>query len=240
MKLFFSILAVCVCLIATAQYKKVGGLSPFGGSGASQTFSFGGSAYINNNFKSPVTGFHITSGRDRPESKWFVSSTLRLFLPANYRLKTILEDYGSNTRTNQLITARTTIIGGIDYDLGRYFISIDDDNKGKLIPFALIGVGLHIGKFKEGTDNMSQLQQNGNTRLLYELDPELSSNAHVRGGLGVIYFFSEKTGIRFNAAYHYVLDVENFGAGADDTKYYGPIRSGLLMQLSFHVKLPAN
>jgi hypothetical protein len=241
MKYYLSLLTFCICITAAAQYKKQSGLSPFGGTGASQTFSFGGAAYFNSNFRpTPAMGFQVTSGSDRPESKWFANGTIRLFLPANYQLKTKGVQYSNeNNSRDFVLKARTTIMGAVDYDLGRYFTSIEEP-EGKIIPFALIGIGFHLGGFKYDQAYVNELEQQTNGyRLLKELGYDNTFTGHVRGGLGALYFFNEKTALRFDAAYHWVPDIDNITATGDATKYYGPMQSGILLQLRLHLKFPS-
>ena len=235
------LLIICLSLSASAQYKKRSALL-YGREGTSRTLSLGASSYIHSRFGTPAIGFHYTAGGERIGSKWFSNTTIRVLLPTDFKLKTIGETFAGTNQKELLLTARTTVMGGIDYDFGRYLSPLENI-EGKFIPYILGGIGFHIGKFKEGSDNTNQLlQQNNVDQLVYNINNDLSIGGHFKLGLGAIYFFNEKTGIRFDATYNYVPDFENLQGiiYGDPLRTYGPFKSGVMLQVRFHMKFPEN
>ncbi len=226
--LFFLTLAFNV----HAQYKKAGGV--FGGSGFVQTFSFGAGTIVSPGFYAkPPVGFQIVSGADKKESRWFQHATVRILLPADFAKKTQAYSYSSQRTTDVVLTAKTTVVGMLDYSKGIYFNKESDDVK--LRPYAVFGIGFQIGNFKEYSDNKQQLINDTNSDFLYaELNEDVAFGGNVQAAVGLLYMFTKKVGVKADAGYLYV---PNFKTSADDqVRYYGAVNSGAMINLRLHFK----
>lgn len=223
-------------LFSFAQYKKAGAL--YGREGISRTYGFGVTTVTSKYYPSPAIGFVLSGGGEREDSKWFSNSSIRVTMPTNFALKTIATSY-SGPQYDVVLKAKVTVSAGVDYEFGRYFGKIEENEK-KFIPYAIGGVGFMLGRFKEGSSNRQAiLDQTGADRIYGELDEEFATGGTVHGGIGAIYFLNEKIGIRAQATYNYSINFENLIHGNEDEyKVYSPFNSGLLFQVRLHFKLP--
>lgn len=230
------ILVLLICSGSTAlnaQYKKAGGV--FGGSGVSQTLNFGVSTQIAPNYYSkPPISFHFTSGADKEESRWFQTATIRVQLPTDFAVKTKAYTYGTDKTQDVMLKAKTSVAGFLDYDWGIYFNDAGENIK--LRPFFVFGFGFHYGGFKEYSDNSQQLLTDTQSDIIYgQIDTDNKFGGNVKAGIGLVYMFSEKIGIKADALYHYV---PQFGKTDGDMTYYRAINSGVVANLRLHLKFP--
>jgi hypothetical protein len=216
-----------------AQYKKAG--SVFGGSGVSQTLNFGVSTQIAPNYYSkPPISIHFTSGADKEESRWFQTATIRIQLPSDFAVKTKVLSYSPEKTQDVILKAKTQVIGYLDYDWGLYFN--DAGKEVKLRPFVVFGFGFHVGGFKDDSDNSQQLLTDTQSDVIYgEVDTDNKFGGNIKAGIGLVYMFSEKIGIKADALYHYV---PQFGNSDGEVNYYRAVNSGVVANLRLHIKLP--
>lgn len=234
MKQIFFVLVLCFgSLVLHAQYKKSG--SVFGGRGVSQTLNFGASTQIASKYyaKLPIS-FHFTSGADKEESRWLQTATIRIQLPADFAVKTKVYSYNTDKTQDVMLKAKTSVAAFLDYDWGIYFN--DAGENVALRPFCVFGFGFHYGSFKEDSDNTQQLLNDTQSDIIYgAFDYDIKVGGNVKAGIGLVYMFSEKVGIKADVLYHYV---PQFGNSDEDIKYYRAVNSGVVANLRLHLKFP--
>jgi hypothetical protein len=231
------ILVLLICSGSTglnAQYKKAGGV--FGGSGVSQTLNFGVSTQIAPNYYSkPPISFHFTSGADKEESRWFQTATIRVQLPADFAVKTKVHSNYTDKTQDVVLKAKTKVIGYVDYDWGLYFNKAAEEVK--LRPFAAFGFGFHVGGFKDDSDNSQQLLNDTQSEVIYaDLTDESGFGGNVKAGLGLVWLFTEKIGVKADALYHFVPNFSKLSG--EEFTTYGAVNSGVVINLRLHIKLP--
>jgi hypothetical protein len=232
--LLFALSANLLFSSVNAQYKKAA--SAFGGSGVTQTFNLGISTQVTPNYysKAPLS-FHITMGADKEESRWFQTATIRIQLPTDFVVKTKAYSYSADKTTDVTLKAKTTVAGFLDYDWGVYFNDANENEK--LRPFVVFGFGFHMGGFKNNSDNEDQILNDTQSDIIYATVREPNAfGGNVKAGLGVVYMFNEKIGVKADALYHYIPDIKNWSA-EDGIKYYNAINGGVVLNLRLHMKL---
>ena len=186
----FVLFLLTLSVTLQAQYKKSG--SAFGGRGVSQTFSFGASMFSSPGFYAqPPLSFHVTSGADKNESRWFQTATLRAHFCQLCKENPGLQMRAPKQKTDVLLTAKTTVAGMLDYDWGIYFN--DAGENVRIRPFGMFGFGFQVAGFKDGSDNRQQLLNETQADFLYaDLNEDLGYSGNIKAGIGLLYMVSKK------------------------------------------------
>ena len=175
-----------MCGNLQAQYKKASFLSKAGrtyGLNAIEHFLGGGSGTI--------PGISLSFGADQGKHLIY-SSDIEVLLPTNFQYTTV--DGYDNTKA-VAVTGKTKVGLLLGYNLGYYLIDVETADT-KFKPFA--NLGFHI------------LLSGGVGSYQYtpaEADPakfidDAGVNVGMSAGLGCMYSFSEKVGIKLNAGYN--------------------------------------
>jgi hypothetical protein len=187
-QIYLSIAVILACNIATAQYKKASFLNKAG-----RTYDVGFTGHFLSGGGGTMPGIYYSYGRDKNKRAfhWF---DIEVLLPTKFQYTTYDKN---NPEAPVTVKGKSKIGFAYRYNFAYYLINAETSGS-KIKPFVTAGVNiLAIGG--GGTIDGYDYPPNTDPEKIIDANPvSFGANA----GLGAIYSFSEKIGIKLTAGYN--------------------------------------
>lgn len=220
-KIISAVIVLFITYSVSAQYKKA---SFFGKQG--RTYEFGAQLYSLGKGQGSPIGYRVGFGRDRDGKQFFSSWDLQYIPSYKYSYQT------TDNYSNAQVTVNGSTSGILLYGLNYGFYLLKNDNADRKIkPYvcAIINFGL-TGGIKSETITPDSYEPNKVTSW-----PAI--NFRFGGGVGCIYNFTNKFGLKLQGGYVHRLYMDYDYDGSDDQVYrpfgnYVSVSAGLRLRIT--------
>lgn len=203
------LLLLLATVMVQAQYKKASFFSKGG-----RTYALGTTAHVMGDGKGTPVGFYFSWGRDKTESHFFRWSELVAIPPYKYKYTTMASSY-----TNPGNKIPVTFSGKSDFHLvynfnvGYHLLDRSEEEK-KIQPFVFLGFNVVLLSGETYPDISSDY---------YDWEKDVNSNVFsfgFRGGIGAIYNFTDKIGLKADLGYNHQINFDATDNGTEASSYY--------------------